>query len=180
MNQLLMHLSELSDLPPIPFLNDGMQLRIATSADASELASLLAAAFAPTHEWDVDRVNAELLECADVPTSYIISDCDAIVATASVLLRADQALNAGYLHWVAVNPSWQGQGLGYVVSLAVLHELARLGRSGASLKTDDHRLAAIKTYLKLGFVGVCNCDEDVDRWARISLILPSVGTEQAS
>ena len=53
--------------------------------------------------------------------------------------------------WVSVSPDHQGRGLGYQVSLAALLFIRELGYRETFLHTDDVRLAAIKTYLKLGF-----------------------------
>lgn len=55
------------------------------------------------------------------------------------------------LGWVAVRPRFQGQGLAYVVCLAVLRAAATLGDDAMFLGTEDFRLPAIYTYLKLGF-----------------------------
>jgi mycothiol synthase len=55
------------------------------------------------------------------------------------------------LGWVAVSPRFQGRGLGYVVCLAVLRYAAKADYPAIFLRTEDHRLPAIRTYLKLGF-----------------------------
>ena len=52
---------------------------------------------------------------------------------------------------VAVVPAHRGKGLGCAVTLAVRHKLRDEGLCAAELLTDDHRLAAIKTYLDVGF-----------------------------
>ena len=44
-----------------------------------------------------------------------------------------------------------GRGLGFHVSLACTHIMAAEGRTSAVLQTDDFRLPAIKSYLRLGF-----------------------------
>jgi len=79
-----------------------------------------------------------------------VSSC--IVAVAAAWQRDKWPPGTGYLHYVAVLPEARGNGLGYWVSLAALHQMRREGNSRALLETQDERLPAIKTYLKLGFV----------------------------
>ena len=74
------------------------------------------------------------------------------VAVAAAWQRDKWPPGTGYLHYVAVLPEARGQHLGYWVSLAALHQMRREGNASALLETQDHRLPAIKTYLRLGFV----------------------------
>lgn len=55
------------------------------------------------------------------------------------------------LSWVAVHPRHQGRGLAFIVCLAVMGYAAGAGYRDIFLRTEDHRLPAIRTYLKLGF-----------------------------
>ena len=55
------------------------------------------------------------------------------------------------LHMVGAKPAATGKGLGRVVCRAVLDYFARGGRREVVLTTDDHRLPALATYLRLGF-----------------------------
>jgi len=73
------------------------------------------------------------------------------VAVAAAWQRDRDPPGTGYLHYVAVLPGTQGQGLGYWVSLAALHQMRREGNTLAILETQDERLSAIKTYFRLGF-----------------------------
>ena len=73
------------------------------------------------------------------------------VAVAAAWEREKCPPGTGYLHYVAVLPEARGQALGYWVSLAALHQMRREGNLSAILETQDERLPAIKTYLKLGF-----------------------------
>jgi len=74
------------------------------------------------------------------------------VAVAAAWQRDRWPPGTGYLHYVAVLPEARGQHLGYWVSLACLHQMRREGNARALLETQDERLPAIKTYLRLGFV----------------------------
>ena len=86
-------------------------------------------------------------------------------ATAWYNKRWDQ--KTGYLHMVGVIPAHRGKGLGFKVSLAVLHQMVQEGRESAVLETDDFRLAAIKTYLKLGFKPQIIHENQIKRWKEI-------------
>lgn len=69
--------------------------------------------------------------------------------------------------WVSASPAHQGKGLGYQVSLAVLHFIKECGFPETFLHTDDWRLPAIKTYLKLGFEPDITHETHPERWKTI-------------
>jgi mycothiol synthase len=75
---------------------------------------------------------------------------DQMAGTAS-LTRLPDAGNTGLITWVGLRPEHQGRGLGKVLIRACLAEARRAGLATVLLVTDDHRLAAIKTYLECGF-----------------------------
>jgi mycothiol synthase len=90
------------------------------------------------------------------------------VAVAAAWQRDRWPPGTGYLHYVAVLPGARGQGLGYWVSLAALHQMRREGSARALLETQDERLPAIKTYLKLGFAPDLDGHESyAARWEKI-------------
>jgi mycothiol synthase len=108
------------------------------------------AAFRPQRVWLVAR-----------------QDNGALVATASAWVDGRYGDHSGVLHWVASHPDHAGRGLGTAVSLAALHHAAGEGRTAAYLLTDDHRVAALKTYLRLGFTPVVCHQSHPDRWRRL-------------
>ncbi len=55
------------------------------------------------------------------------------------------------LGWVAVSPADRGRGLGLAVCAALTRQLLKSGETKVFLSTQDHRLAALKIYLSLGF-----------------------------
>jgi mycothiol synthase len=73
------------------------------------------------------------------------------VATATAWFQAEFGEEVGYLHMVGAHPDYSGWGLGYAVSLAALLQMRADGKLKSVLETDDFRLPAIKTYLKLAF-----------------------------
>ena len=167
MSQLLMRRSRLDDLPPIPSLPPGFTLRNFQPEDLEPLAALLQRAFEDP-SWTPEKVRQTLVDAPDVKKIYVIDHDGRPVATASARLAPDRFPGSGYLHWVAVDPQYQGQRLGAIVSLAVLHEFARMGCQDAVLETDDHRLAAIKIYQEMGFEPVHLDESHILRWAQIA------------
>ncbi|MCG3148986.1 MAG: hypothetical protein PCFJNLEI_02438 [Verrucomicrobiae bacterium] len=58
----------------------------------------------------------------------------------------------GQLGWVAGDPVHAGKGLGLATCTAVTARFLQMRYQNIYLKTDDFRLPALKTYLKLGYV----------------------------
>lgn len=157
MTNLLMRRLDLLNLPPSPALPDGYALRETQPRDIAAIAAVLDRAFAgdtwdQARSWDEARVAATLNEEQGVRQTLVIDFQGRPVATASARLQPDRFPGSGYLHWVAVDPDHRGQRLGFFLSLAILHTFETLGCADALLETQDHRLAAIQTYLKLGFL----------------------------
>lgn len=89
------------------------------------------------------------------------------VATATAIYNPEYGVNTGYVHMVGVHSSQKRKGLGFLISLAVLHHMLKEGRQDAVLQTDDFRIPAIKTYLNLGFVPEIIHENQEQRWADI-------------
>ena len=73
----------------------------------------------------------------------------------------------GELGWLASDPVHAGKGLGMVVCAAVTRRFIGAGYRNIRLYTEDFRLPAIKTYLKLGYVPVLYVPEMQTRWQAI-------------
>ena len=78
------------------------------------------------------------------------------------------------LAWVAIVPDCQGQGLAAAICTEVIALALAAGFSEITLTTRDDRLAALKTYLKLGFKPVVN-ETTRDRWRSVLRILDRPG-----
>jgi mycothiol synthase len=162
---LFMRRPHLRDLPPVS-LPIGFRLRTAESDDAPGVSAILTAAFA--EEWDLDRVRRTLLEDTSVVAVHVIERADGrLVATASSRLVPEQYPGSGYLHWVGADPEARGHRLGYLVTLAVLHDFAARQLADSVLETDDWRLPAIATYLKCGYVPELREAAHHDRWQKV-------------
>ena len=118
--------------------------------------------------WDDRRTHAALTgeRAVLAAATYLILCAQRAVATACTIPPA-AAEPRSELGWVAVAPSHQGRGLGLQVCRAVLWYAHRRGWPATTLNTDDWRLPAIRTYLKLGFEPELTHDSHGARWQQI-------------
>jgi len=58
----------------------------------------------------------------------------------------------GLIHWVAIIPEYQGKGLSKCMMTVAMNRLRALRHRRAYLRTQTHRIPAIKTYLDFGFL----------------------------
>lgn len=163
---LLMRRPHLQNLPPLPALLSGYKLHEMTPPTQVSVAEVLRMAF-EDERWDEERVQIEFVEMPDVMKTFVITHDASVIATASTRLLPHLYPHSGYLHYVGVHPAFQGQRLGYAVSLAVLHEFARLGCRDAVLETDDFRLPSVKTYLNLQFSPENRHPSHPERWSEV-------------
>ena len=163
--QLFMRLPEFSGLPPAPPLEPGYVLRPAVPADHEQLASLLSEAFGDS--WGAQRVAEEFSPGNGVDATYVVASPAGVVATAAARRMPDRYPDAGYVHYVGARSSERGKRLGELVTRQVLTHFAAAGLHQAVLETDDFRLPAIWTYLRLGFVPEPRVPCDAARWSRV-------------
>jgi len=91
-----------------------------------------------------------------------------LAATAMALHNPTQLHPAGgELGWVAAHPEHRGKGLGAAVCAAAVARMLRAGYRRVYLHTDDFRLPAIKTYLRLGFVPFLFEEGMEQRWREV-------------
>jgi mycothiol synthase len=163
--QLFMRQPDLGGLPLGPPPPPGYELRPAAAVDYEEIADLLSEAFGDT--WDADRVAAEFSRGNGVAATYVVAAPAGVVATAAARLLPGRYPGSGYVHYVGARPSERGKRLGEIVTRQVLAHFAADGLSGAVLETDDFRLPAIWTYLRLGFVPEPRAPGDAVRWSAV-------------
>ena len=97
----------------------------------------------------------------------VVSPQGRIAATASAWTHQSFGARRGMLHWVGTDPGHAGKKLGTAVSIAAMEHSRDEGRTAMALLTDDYRLAAQKTYLRLGFEPRCTHKSHPERWRRI-------------
>jgi mycothiol synthase len=164
--QLRMRRPTLEGLPALD-VPQGYRLERARAEDAQGVGACVGAAF--EEPWGEEWALKTLFGDPNVDSVLVIRAEDGTVAaTASARSILDQP-EVGYVHFVATHPEHAGRALGYLATLAVLHEFVRLGKSSAVLDTDDHRIPAIRTYLKLGFEPWMTDPSHEGRWAAIGL-----------
>lgn len=73
----------------------------------------------------------------------------------------------GRVHWVAIVPELQGQGLAKPLMTVVLQRLRELGHKHAYLTTAPERIPAVNLYLKFGFVPEVRSEVELNSWKEI-------------
>jgi mycothiol synthase len=171
--QLFMRVPELSDLPPAPPHEPSYALRAAVPTDHGQLAELLSEAFGD--KWDAKRVAAEFSPGNGVEATYVVVSPAGVVATASARRLPDRYPEAGYVHYVGARVSARGRRLGEVVTRRVLVHFVAAGLDQAVLETDDFRLPAVRTYLRLGFMPEPRTPGEARRWSKVLRNLARTG-----
>jgi mycothiol synthase len=92
---------------------------------------------------------------------------DEVVGTACAFHEEKNPPERGTVHMVCVHPDHRGFGLGYWLSLSVLHRFRERGLRSVQLLTDDMRLPAIHIYLKLGFQPNFDHESYPKRWEAV-------------
>ena len=165
--QLIMRRPHLLDLAA-PVVAEAFTIRAFRSEDESGWNRLMDAAF-ERRPGQSDFAREMVSDAPYRPERVrLVTDAhDVVAATASCWLSKRFGSNSAVLHWVATDPQHAGLGLGSAVSLDALHQGLLEGRDRAFLLTDDFRVAAIKTYLRLAFTPVLTHGSHADRWRKI-------------
>lgn len=79
----------------------------------------------------------------------------------------------GRIHWVAILPDRQGQGLGKVLMTVACNRLLELGYNRAYLLTSTERVSAINLYRQFGFVPEIRSAEERQSWQALAPYLKS-------
>lgn len=75
-----------------------------------------------------------------------------IGTTSAWFYKDEEGEDYGLIHWVAIQPAHQGQGLAKPLLALVCRRLHELGHTRAYLNTSTGRIPAINLYLQFGFV----------------------------
>jgi len=166
--QLAMKLDDLSTLLGV-CLPEGYAIRHYLPGDEANWNRIIYASFDVPEErrdgWFERRIAADPAFSPD-RVLFVVRDGEAVgTATAWQVIGCPPEI--GYLHYVGVLPSETGKRLGYQISLAALHKMVKEGRKAAVLLTDDFRIPAIKTYIKLGFHPVLVHENQRIRWRKV-------------
>jgi len=164
------------DRPPTWRLPDAYVLRTYREGDEESYIRLMRRA--GFSDWSSEHFESTIRCC--IPGGLFFVDHDAtgeIVATAITTHNPDQWHPfGGELGWVAGDPAHRGKGLGLAVCAAVTRRFLSAGYKEIYLKTDDFRVAATKTYLKLGWRPMYHLPGMNERWEKIYSTLGWVDT----
>jgi mycothiol synthase len=172
--QLAMARMHLEDLPEVQ-LEPGYTVRHFRHGDESGWNILISKSFQSFYDFDGTILADPFYHPERV---LFIEHSGEIVATACAWRSEKWGKNTGVLHMVAASPEHRGHQLGYQISLAALHQLVREGMHHAVLQTDDDRLPAIATYLKLGFAPYLIDANQAERWGNIYQDLGLISIEE--
>jgi mycothiol synthase len=91
------------------------------------------------------------------------------VATAGALHNTRDGMFpfGGELGWVATVPAHQSRGLARALSAVATRRLIGAGYESIRVGTQDHRLPAIKLYLRLGYLPYLYAADMAERWRQI-------------
>ena len=92
---------------------------------------------------------------------------DNIIGTASAWLDNHGGKSLGRIHWVAIIPQQQGNGLAKPLLTLICKRLKELGHSKTYLTTQSVRIPAINLYAKFGFAPVIGTDGDREIWEKL-------------
>ena len=133
----------------------------------------------------VDTATREIFfqPVADFPKIVAERDCFFVIDQEGNYIATSTAVatpeGVGLVHMVASAPSARGKGIGHAMLANTLSMLEERGMKIIELRTDDFRLAAVKTYLDAGFLPVLLNDPESDhaaRWDKVreALAYPAV------
>ena len=150
--------------PPACSLPEAYRLRTFRDGDAADHIRLMHdAGFA---NWSQEQLAAAMEKC--LPDGFFVIEHKPSGRLVAAAMAQHQPLTyhpyGGELSWVAGDPEHKGKGLGYAVCAAVTRRLLEIGYRNIYLRTDDFRLAAIKVYLKLGYVPFLFAPDMEGRW----------------
>lgn len=102
----------------------------------------------------------------DAEAGSIVNPTGWTVATGTVRLNPRYPTAPGQMHWMAVDPDYQGHGFGEAMTRLCCARLRSLGYGQMQVKPPTYRLSAIALYLKLGFEPNIRADE-LETWKSV-------------
>lgn len=162
--QLVMCLENFDELPGMD-LPAGYTIRSAKVGDEQAWVDIINDSFGFFANRSFDALKHEA--CFSYDHVFFICFNGIPVGTATSWYRPEWSNGTGYLHMVGVKKEHSGKHLGAYVSLEALYDMKKRGFMSCVLQTDDFRIPAIKTYLRLGFKPKFTHENHQERWAYI-------------
>ncbi len=161
--QLLMVHSDLDNLPELD-LPEPYKIRSEKPGDDKAWEKIITESFKQKFSYDT-MTNDKAYKPERI---FFVTDVnDEPVATAASWVTDDYPPDCAVLHMVGVLPEHTGHRLGYYVSLSAMKHAREEGFSRMALRTDDWRIPAVKTYLRLGYMPVVIHENQIERWKKI-------------
>jgi len=156
--------------PPLCELSSGYLLREFSAIDRQAYLRLLTEAGmseCPLDYWEKHLLPGGFFVIEHQPSAALVATC---MASHHPTPRHPYAGNLG---WLAAAPAHSGHNLGFAVSAAVTWRLIAAGYRRIYLTTDDFRLAAIRIYLRMGWVPLLYQPDMSERWRLVCEALES-------
>jgi len=158
--QLLMRRDMTKPLTELPELPEQFSVAAGDAGCAREWEWIIGGAF-PDWKPTFDLILNDK-RCAPERVFYV-REYGQPCSTTAVQLEEQRAV----IHMVGTHPYAAGMNLSAYAVNAGLQCIQETGMKIAELTTDDHRLAAVKTYLELGFEPVIDDEEMETRWKAV-------------
>ena len=159
-----------AETTPLPELTvaPGFSLRTIADSELDPYNELRASVGFPV--WDPEQLSKFRSKVLPDSMFLIVDNSTGRFAASATAEKTDIQAHSelGVLGWVMAHPDFQGHHLGGSVSVAAMHRLYEAGYRAFSLLTDDFRLAAVKTYLKLGWKPWLYLEEMEGRWRALA------------
>ncbi len=164
--QLEMDRDNLDNLPEVA-VPPGYELRTYRPGDEAAWCDIMEGNVG--RNWTVEICRTKLTEAPRFqPENLIfITHRGRPVASACAWWKSPEDRIVGEVHMVAALEAHRGKGLGHLLNAAVLKRLKALGFQKAHLKTDDWRLAAVKSYLTANFHPLHTHSSHPERWKAV-------------
>ena len=160
--QLFMRKSDMDNIPEIT-LPDGITLHTHIPGHEREWEILIERSFGSHFGFDQSLTTRPGYMPGHV--FYLAKDGKDVATTAAI--EKAEFPGEGWIHMVGVDPDARGLGLSLPIVAAALISLRERGFESAMLSTDDFRIPAIRTYLRLGFKPVMSHESHPARWAAV-------------
>lgn len=165
---LVLPLKQFDSPPKVPELNNDYLLRTYQEGDEANLARLLR-----SQGWGNDEAHIKEFLDLVIPEGlfFAVHKTGEIVSTASALhhpLSPHWHFQFGSeIGYVTTLQKHQGKGIGYAISVMATRRLIEAGYKNIRVGTSDHRLSALKIYLKIGFVPFLYTEDSQERWKAV-------------
>jgi ribosomal protein S18 acetylase RimI-like enzyme len=153
--------------PVLPDAPSGYGVRTYRAGD--EGAFLRVIADGDFGEWDADKLAFNIARVIPGGWFFAVETASDVVVGSVMCLHnyTGKAPFAGDIGWLVCGADHRGHGLGLTLTLHATRRFLDAGYSHIQLHTEHHRLPAIKTYLKAGYVPAMYCRAMQALWEAI-------------